>query len=374
MARGTGGSNEELPARLDTLLSSAIRDRARDERALAEMFAAMRQDLEAFGRDLTSIKKMVQRPFQPILTVVNSKLAEVQEMVSYHHDQVFQRLESAAQSQSERVAQESRVVGKFVEEWGKYLDVRLNEEAVALRKQMGEAAQSTDGRLSRESAEIRRVLESFERKGSEDLGRHMGAGAARLTKLADDLRSQLTGAEEALRADVEVAQEAILDEIGESSEAVSEVLNEITSVVPKQIGESIAEGLKPFSKQVEKLAGKVDEASRLIADSTGRLEAIQNSLIGYLSERDERLERVRDQALIDLVERMSEALKGKAKAKIADALREGDQRRKDHRDAVRFREANEGMQIDSKRPEDRPKGWNETEAGAGSQPWLSDKE
>lgn len=372
MARSTGGSNEELPARLDSLLSSAIRERARDERALAEIFGGMRQEIEAFGKDLTSIKKAVQRPYQPILSLFSSKLAEIEHLVSDFRLQVSQRLEAAADLQTAHVAQESRALGKFVEVWSKYLDARLKQEAAAVAKLLEDSFSAADRRLLGESAEIKKGLKASTEKAEADLKAQMGAADARLIVVAEELQSQLLSAEGALRADIEVAQEALLESLSESSEAVSEALNEVTSVIPKQIGESLAEAFRPFSEELQKLGGTIEETSQRIADSNTRLEAIQRSLISYLSERDERLERVRDQALIDLVEKMADALKGRARTKIVGALKEGDRRRQDERDAARYRESIQGKISDAEEfqnpPDDRKK-YDPVDEGG---PWLSD--
>lgn len=374
MASSTGGSNEELPARVDALLSSAIREKARDERALAETFAGMRQEVQAFAEDLTSIKKLVQRPFQPILTLISNRLNEMDKLTAELREQVVQRLDTTAEAQAAHISQESRVVGKFVEEWARYLDVRVKDEGNEVRKLVEGAAKKTDNRLGRETGQLRSLFESTMERAGDSLERQMDAAGTRMKRMAEELHSQLTGAEEALRADVEVAQEAILQALDESAENLSEVLNAVVSVVHDRISESLKEGLRPFSKEVQKLADRIDEAGRRMEDSNTLLEAMQGSLVGYLTERDERLERVRDQTLIDLVDRMSDALDAKTKKKILGALRVGDQRRKDARDAARYRETSKGDAGDPQLPAEGQQGRMGAEVGADGGSWLSDSQ
>lgn len=332
----------------------------------------MRQELETFGRDLSSIRKLVQRPFQPILTVIESKLGEIEDVVSALRNELGQKVDWVAGQQSDRLAQEARTLGKFIEEWGRYLDSRVQEEGTGTRKSAEEAAKAAESRMTEEAEESRALIERSMEKSAKDVERHTKSAASNVTRLKEELQAQLAQAEEALRADVEAAQEALLDGVEETSEAVTEALGQMPAIVQKQIADSVAENVKPIWKEVRQLTERIDEASERLTQANNRIEAVQTSLVGYLAERDERLEKVRDQALVELVDKMSDALKGKAKLKVIEALREGDQRRKDERDAARYREMGEGGPPAATRAADWPRNWTDSESTGGEAPWLSD--
>jgi len=288
-------------------LSSAIREKARDERALTETVSSVAGSLDRFAEDLATIKKQVARPYQPLLTALNQKLSEVGGLVAEIREEVADRQAASTDSIEGRLAEETGHLSKFIEDWGKFFD----------------------GRLAQESQRIRRLQERTTEHTAQALQTHTDGLSVGLNSVKEEVHFHLTNAEEALRADVEAAQEAIFDRINESAENASEVLAEITEVVGAQVGVGMAEAIGPLAQQLEKVSHQIGETGRRIAESNARLEALQGSLVGYLTERDERLERVRDQAMIDLVDRMSEKLSGRSRSKVAGALREAAPRRKD---------------------------------------------
>ncbi|MGI8426571.1 MAG: hypothetical protein ACR2FO_05300 [Actinomycetota bacterium] len=325
MASTIEGAEPEFTERLNTLLSSAIREKARDERVLAETVSSVGESLDKFAEDLATVKKLVARPYQPLLTMLSSKLTEVEGLVTQIREEIADRQIASADALEGRLTEETGNLSKFIEDWGKFFD----------------------GRLAQESQRIRRLQERTTERTGQAMQTQADSVAVGLNSVKEEVHFHLTNAEEALRADVEAAQEAIFDQINESAETTSEVLEQVTQVVHTQVGVGVAAAIAPLSEQLERVAQQVSEAGRRISEANGRLEALQGSLVAYLTERDERLESVRDQAMIDLVERMSENISGRSKAKVSGALQKVARSRKDGRSGGKDKSSRAGDESDS---------------------------
>jgi|GEM_PF-3664610 len=284
-ARGTqtqGIENQPFSARIDRILSSAIKEKARDERTLLDAVTGARSDVAALQEELVAIRKLAQRPYQPLLSMLGSRLGEMAELVSRIPDQLRTLLESS----------EGTMRAAMLE----------SQEAL--------------------SAEVR--LES-------------GQSAKAMKRLHRALEERMQLAEESLRADLEVAQEAIFEQFGEMTDATTTMFGEFRGVVRAEVEAVVTKVVGPIADKVDDLERSLTDASGRVVQAAEGVESIQRSLVQYLADRDEKMERFRDQEFTSLIDRMSEAFSRRSKIKLGQALGQADRRRVDHRDAERYR-------------------------------------
>ncbi|MFN2610476.1 MAG: hypothetical protein ABR507_06350 [Actinomycetota bacterium] len=182
----------------------------------------------------------------------------------------------------------------------------------------------------------------------------------------DILKHQLDESFAQLRTGNQDAEAKVLTSINEMLQATSarlfdrmqtirtEVEQMGTSVeaLPSKIGSVVDEAAKavlPFTEEMRVLSERVRQSNRRITESNTRVEAMNDSIVVYLAERDERLEKARDEILRDLVLQLSEDLKIKDKGRLAEAIHDAGARRKDRRDAERWRELNKGTDLSTER-------------------------
>lgn len=155
-----------------------------------------------------------------------------------------------------------------------------------------------------------------------------------------------------------------LDGIARTLEAVEWRTQEGMSVLANRVGElqsSFGDGdltattvaaLKELGENIETRQQEVAEAILKALDPVGRIMQVvqsrlvraaselavaQGSLFARLAEREERLERQRDQILADLLDEFAGVAKPRERNRIAAGLREADDNRKQRRDAGRTR-------------------------------------
>ncbi|MEA2593029.1 MAG: hypothetical protein QOD62_2860 [Actinomycetota bacterium] len=161
-----------------------------------------------------------------------------------------------------------------------------------------------------------------------------------------------------------------LDGIARTLEAVEWRTQEGMSALANRVGElqsSFGDGdltattvaaLKELGENIETRQQEVAEAILKALDPVGRIMQVvqsrlvraaselavaQGSLFARLAEREERLERQRDQILADLLDEFAGVAKPRERNRIAAGLREADDNRKQRRDAGRTRKRDDSL-------------------------------
>lgn len=224
---------------------------------------------------------------------------------------------------------------------------RLQEDLAELRKAASELLPSIDARLSEERQAAREAGAAMSRQ----IEQVRDAVAARLPQLEASIGSQIGDARTAADARLVEMKSALTGELGKLRGAIETQLPEIGEALAKQLetvrqtvrsqapetAATVGSILDPFAEEMGKFAERLRQANMRIAESNSRVEALQESLVAYLAQRDERLEEVRVRVLADLIERLGEVLKHRDRVRIGEAMREAEQRRKDRHDAERYR-------------------------------------
>ncbi len=168
---------------------------------------------------------------------------------------------------------------------------------------------------------IGRTLEAVEWRTQEG----MAALANRVGELENSFTAHAQSVVEHLEAvnrgdaDLTETTEGALKELGDSIEARQQ-----------EVAEAILKALDPVGRIMQLVQSR-------LARAASELAVAQGSLFARLSEREDRLERQRDQILSDLLDEFAGISKPRDRHRAAAALREAEENRKQRRDAGRNR-------------------------------------
>jgi hypothetical protein len=107
----------------------------------------------------------------------------------------------------------------------------------------------------------------------------------------------------------------------------------VLAEVQAEVAHSMAELRDALDGQV----GAIGNVTGYLSGGTDRLVAAGQSLLAYLGERDRMLERERDRMLHEVLEEFAEGLSPRERRAVASRVTEAVDRRRDARDAARFR-------------------------------------
>ena len=239
----------------------------------------------------------------------------------------------------------------------------LEEELAALRNDLADALE-----------EVREKIEGHTDRNAQGieaaLGAHRDALAA---QVAADRLSGLTTAIEGLRADSQAAAAsaaataARLDGVDSSLEETSAILAALRSEWSKRTAEvvrdartageaAVAAMQERFDETLAEVRGSLDnnvalfrealthtvsaveDARAELTDGTERLSVAGRGLLGYLAERDRALEEERDRIVHDVLDEFATGLSAKERRALSGRVGEALDRRRDSRDAARWRE------------------------------------
>lgn len=307
--------------RIDDLLASAIEDQARDQRMLLE-------GVQGAQDEARRLRELIESRDEGVADLLEARLAGIAT------EESFQRV---AQSLEERLQQLHGMLER-IDAWKPAMEVqrslaeRLGETASSLKESI-EEARSTLGagfeeRLSAEASEIKEAV---------------AAGGARsfdrLVKLQEDLEKMSAGLE-AMPDLITERLDQWRDESRSAAAATSRQIERLRGAVEAQgpqLAQEVGSSIEPFAEELRTLAGRVRNGNMKSAEVSARLAAMHESLVAYLAQRDDRLEKVRDQTLAELIERLVKNLKHRDRTRIAEALRRANRARRDRRDAERYR-------------------------------------
>jgi hypothetical protein len=141
----------------------------------------------------------------------------------------------------------------------------------------------------------------------------------------------VAGSLDELRIDWEPRTEKV---VSEGRAAAQGVLDEVRSDVRR--------AMTDLSDSLEGQIAVIANATGTIGGGTDRLVAAGQSLVAYLVERDRVLERERDRVLREVLDEFAEGLSPRERRAVASRVGEAVDRRRDTRDAERFRRSGTG--------------------------------
>ncbi|HEY2665511.1 MAG TPA: hypothetical protein VGK51_01590 [Actinomycetota bacterium] len=263
-------------SRLDKLLESAIEEQEREQQSFLTVLQASRDAVDAVRSELDDVRSVVEHREQAVIDLLDGRLA------------------LAARQESIEFLQHRIEL--------------LEGEQAALKKAL---TVKLDG--------IARSLEAVEWRTQEG----MAALANRVGGLESTVAAHARSVADRLEAvdhrdgDLAAATVAALREVGESIDARQQ-----------EVAESILKALDPVGRILQVVQSRLVRAASELAVSQG-------SLLARLAEREERLERQRDQILSDLLNEFAGIARPREQKRIATGLRQAEENRRQRRDAGR---------------------------------------
>jgi hypothetical protein len=266
------------------LLESAIAEQGREQQGFMEVLQSSRDALNAVRTELDGMRGVVEHREQAVIDLLDARLAAVAR-------------QDAMESLQHRIE-------------------LLEGEQASLKKAL---TVKLDG--------IARTLEAVEWRTQEG----MSALANRVGELEGSFTDQAQSVIDHLAAvdrrdeDLTASTVAALKELGENIETRQQ-----------EVAGAILKALDPVGRIMQVVQSRLVRAA-------SELAVAQGSLFARLAEREERLERQRDQVLADLLDEFAGVAKPRERNRIAAGLREADDNRKQRRDAGRTRKRDDGL-------------------------------
>ena len=268
--------NPGFHSRLDKLLESAIEEQEREQQGFMSVLQASREALDAVRSELDEVRGVIEHRDQAVIDVLDGRLALAarQDTLEFlqHRIELLEG-EQAALKKALTVKLDGIARSLEAVEW------RTQEGMAALANRVGELERS----FTEHARSIVDRLEAVDRRDG----------------------------------DLAATTVAALKELGESIETRQQ-----------EVAEAILKALDPVGRIMQVVQSRLVRAASELAVSQG-------SLFARLVEREERLERQRDQILSDLLDEFAGIAKPREQKRIAAGLREAEDHRKQRRDAGR---------------------------------------
>ena len=339
-----GGAVDRSLGSLGSSLAAAVSETRESERrhldaALAEVHRELESALTRSGEEVTgavaeqlgflrTLQESLEERLQSIRDVLGGGLAEARSELIDELTGSLRRLEEA-----------NRDTRSAVE-----------EEVSALRVDLADALEEIRDRVSRqaqESADSVRAALAAQQEAFDETARQLRSDV--LDELADVRAGMLTRLD-AMAVDVE-RQGRVVDDLSQRAGFLEEAVNRTADAVARLdsgwqarteevVAQARAAGEAAVGEVRDALAGTtaaLQDAARGLAGGTDRLTDAGRGLLGYLAERDRALEQDRETLLHQMLDDFAEGLSPKERRSLADRLGDVLDRRRDSRDAQRWR-------------------------------------
>ena len=161
--------------------------------------------------------------------------------------------------------------------------------------------------------------------------------AADLAAVRADLADALVEVRGQVESTVGTANSAIAATLDQHGAAAHSVLEAVEGEVKAGLGE--------MSRSLANQLGAIRGVTGTLGGSTERLVGAGQALLAYLGERDQWLERERDRVLHDVLEEFAAGLSGRGRRSLTTRMRDVVERRRDSRDAERYRRGQDGAPV-----------------------------
>lgn len=184
-------------------------------------------------------------------------------------------------------------------------------------------------RVEESTAAVQSAMDDL-RAGVSTAARTGEQTSARVDDFADTL-SSLESVVSQMNADWDRRSSAAIDHATAAGEAaVAEFRTEIGGL------------LGALRTSVDASVARTAESGQLVNAATTRLVAAGQALLGYLARRDRELERERDRVLHEVLDEFAQGLSAKERRTVSDRVGSALERRRDARDAERYRRSRAG--------------------------------
>jgi len=295
---------------------------------------ADRRHLEALVTELTTT---IDEAFAGMGEQIAIAHQPIHDKLAYVHEDVLDGFGGARARLIEELSGTIEALERANHATRQVVEAELVELRGDLADALEEVREHVEGTVNEANTSIAATLEEH-RAASEDLREGIGAAAThsldagkRIRGLQDSvLRLDSTLAD--LQADWRPRVDAVVAEGRASAQSVLEA-------VQAEIDKAMSEMSETLAAQVKTVRGVTGS----LGGSSERLIAAGEALLAYLGDRDRWLERERDRVLHEMLDEFAAGLSAKERKAVASRVGEAIDRRRDARDAARYRRTTEGL-------------------------------
>ncbi|MDQ4149628.1 MAG: hypothetical protein M3164_06545 [Actinomycetota bacterium] len=286
------GTEPDYSERIDALLSSALAEQSREKRFLTEVVYGAKSALLKAQEELQAMRQIIAKRDQAIMDLLRSRLEGVEtQSISTRLDSIERAIGDPEQSVFELL--ESRLAAAGIKDISERIEA-MEEAILQLASVMSELPDQFKAELESSSSSVRERM-------AEETAEVAKTVRSLIEGLLTDLREDAVEVVETLR----VLAESVLTEMRNALEASRTEMRDTLEASRKQSLELIRRSSR-----------EVNETTRATA------EAVVEHLVAYLAQRDERIQRARDQALVELFQQLAENVSRRDRRKIAKAASE----------------------------------------------------
>ncbi|MHB8510908.1 MAG: hypothetical protein ACYDCC_01910 [Actinomycetota bacterium] len=328
---------EDISRRIDDLLGGAIDEQVREQRALNEAMVGVRDgisrlvgDVAALSARVTDSRETAQSLREELPFLVQREVGTAVNAMSIRIDV----LETAVGELVASLAGLEERVGPDVIIGG--VAARM-EQLRAMQEEQAGAVTAAQAHASIEAATTS-LLESFDKAATstqelvEKNFTQVSKRLAEVKKWTDDVEGRMRALEKALEANLKMPGD-VRKQLNELTGATQDM----TDAVVEEIRINAEAGASRLAQSVEGVDGQALEMNRRFAEMSDRITEFQEQVLAYLQVRDLALEERRDQIVTELLTDFFKELPAKEQDKAASRLRSVFARRRDRRDADRYR-------------------------------------
>lgn len=339
---------EDISRRIDDLLSGAIDEQVREQRALNDVMIGVRDGVSRLVGDVAALSARVTESRETSQGLREELPFLVQREVTSAVNALSTRIDGLETAVGELVASvaglEDRVgADVIIDGVASRIDaLRAAQEeqagavtAEAARSTVEHAAETLRAVFEDESAAMRSSFEQSAASIQEMVERNYSQVAKRLgesKKWSDDVEARMRALEKALEANVKLPTE-VKKQLNELTGATQDM----TDSVLEEIRINAEAGASRIAESVEGLDHEAIEMNRRFIEMNDRIATFQEQVLAYLQVRDLALEERRDQIVTELLADFLNEVPDRERANTVGRLRSVFSKRRDRRSDERSR-------------------------------------
>jgi macrodomain Ter protein organizer (MatP/YcbG family) len=297
--RPAPGGRPDYTDRIDSLLASALQEQSREKRFLMETVYGAKSALVKAQEELTAIRELVAARDKELIGLLESRLPGVET------DHLTGRVEAI-----------ERLVGQTDQSLVHTLESRLEEvDSQDVNKRI-DAVNGRIDAIEEAIIELADRVSQVPQTFRNDLEASSVALSDRMSEEAAEVINNVRSISDAFMADLREDAVEMVRTLRLLSETVVEDVKRALEASRKQTLNALQLSRKQSVDLMKSVAGNVNETTKITA------EALAEHLTSYLSQREERIARARDQVLVDLVRELGENLKRRDRRKLGQAVSE----------------------------------------------------
>lgn len=332
MDRGSDDASR-FGARIDQLLTSALKEQEREQAGFMKVLQASREALNATRMELDHLRSLVEERDEALLAEFDARLDRVA------NQDAVEALAAGSTAAARELAGLRKILGSKLDDVVESLDTveartsealaTLGERVEGLEQGLGDTVLAVSGELAAAgrrdemlAATLEERLDLVERTLQERLDTVDQSLDERLATVEQTLEERLATVEQTLDERLSAVEQSVEDRLT--------TVEQTLDARQQEVADAILKALDPVGRIMQLVQGR-------LARAASDLAVAQGSLLSRLIERDDRLESERDRVLAELLNEFANGLKNRDRSRIGAQLLDAEEERKRRRDLGRSR-------------------------------------